>query len=329
MTRTRSRKRSGQSRVVDALLEKGIGASALGLVLLLAPLFTGKSPVFASMASAMRPAGWAALGIGALLLLAHSLVKRRQSNLRAQAERHRRAAIQPHGARAEPAAVSVCDGLASTPDGLSATCAPAAPQPHLSGRPASAAVRPGRAPATEWSATVFASIEWRRFEAVCEAFFAQAGFETQAQSHGADGGVDIWLHSRHSTGPVSVVQCKHWHGKPVGVREMREFFGVMSSHRLARGTYATTSTYTADAQQFATSNGIHTLDGAGLLAMIAKRTPEQQQALLAVAYEGEYWRPTCASCGTKMVERTRSKDGSQFWGCASYPRCRHSQAMTS
>jgi restriction system protein len=179
-----------------------------------------------------------------------------------------------------------------------------------------------RAPATMWSARVFDDIEWRRFEALCESLFAQAGFETRAQSHGADGGVDIWLHSRNAEGPAAVVQCKHWLGKPVGVKEMREFFGVMSSHKLHRGTFATTSTFTADARQFAKSNGISALDRQGLLALISTRTPAQQQSLLAAAYEGEYWRPTCASCGVKMVERTARGSKNSFWGCANFPKCR-------
>lgn len=186
-----------------------------------------------------------------------------------------------------------------------------------------------RQPETRWSPAVFSAIEWRRFEAVCEALFAQAGFETRSQSHGADGGVDIWLHSANTQGPVAVVQCKHWHNKPVGVKEIREFFGVMASHQLKRGTYATTSTYTADAQKFAKDNGINAMDGPALLALIAKRTPKQQQALLAVAYEGEYWRPTCASCGIKLVERTPAKGGAAFWGCNNFPRCRCRLEMRS
>lgn len=184
-------------------------------------------------------------------------------------------------------------------------------------------------PETSWSPAVFASIEWRRFEAVCEALFGQAGFETRSQSHGADGGVDIWLYSRNAEGPVAVVQCKHWQGKAVGVKEIREFFGVMASHKLTRGTYATTSTYTADAQQFAKNNGINALDDRGLLALIAKRTPEQQQTLLNIAFEGEYWRPTCASCGVKMVERTPSKGGAAFWGCCNFPRCKSRLPMST
>lgn len=189
-------------------------------------------------------------------------------------------------------------------------------------------VRTGRRPpADRWCAQVFEDIEWRRFETLCGRLFAQAGFEPRMQSHGADGGVDIWLHSRHAEGPVAVVQCKHWHGKQVGVKEVREFFGVMASRKVARGTYATTSTFTDDARVFAKENGIHLLDGDGLLALIGRRTPEQQQDLLAHAYEGEYWRPTCASCGSKMVERTPRKGGKPFWGCAGYPKCRSTLPM--
>lgn len=182
-------------------------------------------------------------------------------------------------------------------------------------------------PSLQWSAQVFKEIEWRRFEAVCEHLFCQAGFTTKSQSHGADGGVDIWLYSKNTTGPAAIVQCKHWRKTPVGVKEVREFFGVMASHKLTRGTYATSSVFTKDASDFAKANGINAMDGARLLAQIVQRTPEQQQALLAVAYEGEYWLPTCASCGVKMIER--GKPEKRFWGCANYPKCRNTIAKSS
>lgn len=182
-------------------------------------------------------------------------------------------------------------------------------------------------PSPEWSAQVFKEIEWRRFEAVCENLFCMAGFTSKTQSHGADGGVDIWLYSKNATGPAAIVQCKHWRKTPVGVKEVREFFGVMASHKLTRGTYATSSVFTKHAQEFAKANGINAMDGPKLLAQILQRTPEQQQALIAVAYEGEYWLPTCASCGVKMVERGKSEK--RFWGCANYPKCRNTIAKAA
>jgi restriction system protein len=183
----------------------------------------------------------------------------------------------------------------------------------------------------QWGPGVFAAIEWRRFEAVVEALFAQAGFSTKAQSHGADEGVDIWLYSaNHPDGtPVSVVQCKHWQGRAVGVDKIRELRGVMAARNVQRAQFATTSTFTPDAIAFGRLNGINLLDVGGLLGLIATRTPAQQQALLDVAYEGDYWRPTCVNCGVKMVERTRA-DGGAFWGCINFPRgCRKTQARAT
>ncbi len=166
------------------------------------------------------------------------------------------------------------------------------------------------------------TIEWGRFEAVCEALFAQPGVEVQSQSHGAQGGVSIWLYSRDVQGSVTVVRCKQSHGKAVDVRELRTFLSELGSHQLKRGTYATTETFTAAARQFAEANGIRPLDGADLFKMISVRSLEEQQALLREAFDGDYWRPMCASCGVKMVERTASQGGVRFWGCSTYPHCK-------
>lgn len=126
----------------------------------------------------------------------------------------------------------------------------------------------------------------RQFEAVCEALLAQAGFETRCQSHGAAGGVTLWLYSRHAAqgkdSPVAVAQCKQWPSELLGVREIHPLLDLMSARGLKRGTYATASSYTDNARKFAKYNGISLLDCAALLSLIASRTPAQQQALLAL-----------------------------------------------
>jgi hypothetical protein len=109
-------------------------------------------------------------------------------------------------------------------------------------------------PPETWCAEVFDIIEWRRFESVVEALFAQAGFETRSQPCGANGGIDIWLHSKNRGGAaVSIVQCKHWSAWKVGVKPVRELRGVMAAHGIARGQFVTTSRYTADARSVSTT----------------------------------------------------------------------------
>jgi restriction system protein len=287
-----SKKSKPNKRGMDTLLEKGLLVAGAGVAVLLSPLFLGSVPLLKPVAQGLRGFAWPLIILGLVLIAIHLAFKSKAA----------KTTVVPATTATKREPVLLHTALGNAPFSWPAVARPL--------------------PATSWSPAVFAAIEWRRFEAVCEALFAQAGYSTRSQSHGADGGVDIWLHSAHAQGPVGVVQCKHWHGKPVGVREMREFFGVMASHQLKRGIYATTSTYTQDAQQFAKDNSINALDGPALLALIAKRSPNQQQALLTVAYEGDYWRPTCPSCGTKMVERTPAKGGAAFWGCAGFPKCR-------
>ena len=137
-----------------------------------------------------------------------------------------------------------------------------------------------------WSLDVFAHIDARRFAAVCETWFAWAGFDTRHETHRTADGVDIWLHAARLPGPVAIVRCRHALDRPVGLQELREFQGVVSSCPQAHGTFTTTSTYTPEALQFARENGIEVVDGRGLLRRILTRTRQSQQALLAVAYHG-------------------------------------------
>lgn len=294
--------RRSRRRNQRPFLDKGMAALTIGACFFLTFLMLSGHPRLGGLAAALLTPAWLATGFGVLLVGIHYVLQEKTGE-----------AKQP------PPKISAPPPLRNA----HAKTAPARQDRTMrSAAPAATQAEPHRAAMTAWSPEVFKAIEWRRFEAVCEALFAEAGFEARTQSHGPDGGVDVWLHSRHAQGPVAVVQCKHWLSKPVGVKEVREFFGVMASHQLQRGTYATSSTFTTDASAFAKRNGIHALDGAGLLKLIATRTPEQQQALLAVAFEGDYARPTCASCGIKMVERTGTRTGASFWGCANYPRCR-------
>ena len=67
-------------------------------------------------------------------------------------------------------------------------------------------------PESAWALERFDAMSAAQFETVCEALFAQGGFETRCQSHGAAGGVTLWLYSRHAQQgkdkPAAVAECK-------------------------------------------------------------------------------------------------------------------------
>lgn len=304
-----AKRRSAGQRTAQRLQVAAVQAIAGGLALIALPFLMRSSPIGVAF-KPVAPIGWSLLLGGLALFWWLARVQRNTAS--------------PPLPKVDPSARS--PGLARRAAGPSFPAAVAGDAPPSPGRSAHQSADPSRP--TAWTAAVFDQIEWRRFEAVIEALFAQAGFETRSQTHGADGGVDIWLYSKHQPGaPVSVVQCKHWAGKQVGVDKVRELRGVMAAHEVKRGQFATTSTFTAQAVEFAQGNGIALLDVNGILGLIAKRTEAEQQALLAVATEGEYWRSTCANCGTKMVERTPRGGGKAFWGCVGFPRCRKTMPM--
>ena len=139
---------------------------------------------------------------------------------------------------------------------------------------------------TGWSAAMLGALHWRRFEAVVETLYRQAGFRVRTQPHGSHGGLHIWLYSRHQVGPpVSVVRCERGHGVPVGVALLRELSGVMFAQGARRGHFVSGAGFTVEAHNYAKRHGIHVLDVPGLLALILARSAEQQHALLEAAQE--------------------------------------------
>jgi restriction system protein len=174
---------------------------------------------------------------------------------------------------------------------------------------------------TRWRAGVFRSIEWQRFEAVCAALFRQDGYITKLHPHGTAGGVEIWLHSpldlKH---PVRIVLCKHLGDGPVGIDAVREFRQVLLNAKVPSGAYVSAGNFTDEAKQFARQNQISPVDSANLLTVILRRSESQQQELLAIATQGEYWRPSCPGCNAKMVHQG-SDDPQNLWTCPITPPC--------
>lgn len=98
------------------------------------------------------------------------------------------------------------------------------------------------------SASLLKELEWKRFEQLVEGYFAGTGWETRPNRPGADGGVDVHLLRPGQPGVAAIVQCKAWQTYNVGVKPVRELFGVMAADRVPEGFFVTTGDYTGDAR---------------------------------------------------------------------------------
>lgn len=151
-------------------------------------------------------------------------------------------------------------------------------------------------------------MDWRDFEKLCGAAYRRQGFRVAETGRaGPDGGVDLVV---RKNGAVWLVQCKRWRNVRVGVREVRELYGIVAGEGAARGVLITCGGFTDEARAFALGKALDLLDGNGLLELLR---PVQREV------------PSCPECGAPMVLRTAKRGeqaGTRFWGCSTFPTCR-------
>ncbi len=171
-------------------------------------------------------------------------------------------------------------------------------------------------------------LSWREFEHLLAEAFRRQGYSVRDTGPGADGGVDIVLYKDSGT---TLVQAKQWKAWKVGVKVVRELFGIQAARDADAAILVTSGCFTNDAQQFAQDNGIKLIDGAALERMIAdvqrsNRTVSLPKAEADAAENAEVSAlPSCPVCGSTMVQRTAKRGanaGHPFWGCSRFPACK-------
>ena len=204
-------------------------------------------------------------------------------------------------------------------------------------------------------------LSWQDFEQLCREVFTHEGWrvrtrgtsrreaagpdEDDAFTHRGlgDGGVDLVLSDGRET---HLVQCKHWRVERVGVREVRELFGVVALEGAASGVFVSSGDYTREAVRFAQRAGLRLIDGDELLAQVlairgrhfARRSARQARSSTLLDPDQDAPKragadravPDCPACGIPMLERTHVRGnmaGKRFWGCPTYPHCRGTRKM--
>jgi len=119
--------------------------------------------------------------------------------------------------------------------------------------------------------TVSGPKSWEELEQVVGAAYQRLGYQLvrRGGAH-ADGGVDLEL---RRAGEKVLVQCKYWKTWQVGVRPVRELWGVVAGEGATRAIFVTTGGYSAAARDFAKDKAIELLDGPALSSLLkAKAT---------------------------------------------------------
>ncbi|WP_197475409.1 restriction endonuclease [Grimontia celer] len=165
-------------------------------------------------------------------------------------------------------------------------------------------------------------MHWLDFEALVGEYYRQKGFNvSQNLNQAPDGGVDIEL---RKDGELHLVQCKHWKARKVGVKVLRELYGVLLDRQADRMIVVTSGDFTADAISFANAKQFEFINGGKLLKMINETKQVSGNEIAHTPTKTQ--SPICPRCKSELVLRTAKQGkhrGSSFYGCSSFPNCRY------
>jgi restriction system protein len=168
------------------------------------------------------------------------------------------------------------------------------------------------------------ALSWSRFEQLVGEAYRRQGYSVEESGQGgADGGIDLML---RKDGATTLVQCKQWRTRQVGVAVVREMFGLLHHHQASGVKIVCTGVFSSDCYRFAVGKPLELVDCAALLGLIVKSPskPEFAEGAASVSDNSNSSRvaPACPKCAGEMVERSNRSSGQLFWGCTGYPRCR-------
>ena len=182
-------------------------------------------------------------------------------------------------------------------------------------------------------------LDWEQFELLIAEIYRREGFSVEEKGgRGPDGGIDI--KAKAPNGEVHIIQCKHYRTSKVGVKFVRELYGVLYRESADKAVLVATGDYTNDAVEFAKGQNIELIDGKKLVQRIKSLNSKQllNEISNAEKISTESRTPTkeplinssklCPKCGaelTKRISRRGSNRGNEFWGCSKFPQCKYTE----
>ncbi len=146
---------------------------------------------------------------------------------------------------------------------------------------------------------------------------------------GADGGVDLVL---RKSSEKYLVQCKRWRATPVGVKVVRELYGLMSATGATGAFVVTCGAFSADARAFAEGRNVELVESRELLKFLPSSAPQAAPASHTTPASSTRYatQPECPQCRAQWYGGWRERavaPGRDSGAAHAIPHARaHSQA---
>lgn len=159
-------------------------------------------------------------------------------------------------------------------------------------------------------------MEGIQFEHYLGHLFRAQGYKVEITKAVGDYGADLVIQKDKKI----VVQAKRY-SKNVGIKAVQEAKSSIAHYGAVEAWVVTNNDYTVAAYELAKSNSVKLINREALIEMILAMNPGTAPEPLVVIAETPVDEMTCPRCGNKLVLRTSHKG--QFYGCRSFPKCRH------
>lgn len=164
----------------------------------------------------------------------------------------------------------------------------------------------------------------KQFEKFLAMLFVKSGYQVTLTPEFGDYGADLIL---EKNGERIAVQAKRWKSK-INPRAVQEIVAAIRHYNANKGIVVTNGHYTKYAKELAADNKVELFGRKELSILISEHKAED----LATEFLNnkreisdppaiKIMKTVCLFCGADMVVR-KSKNGSKFWGCSKYPKCR-------
>ncbi|MDR9855649.1 restriction endonuclease [Paenibacillus sp. VCA1] len=180
------------------------------------------------------------------------------------------------------------------------------------------------------------------FERLLALYFRDQGYTVKEVGvGGSDGGVDLVIIDRRGEKTAVQAKCYADHNL-VPVMTVRELVAAKRNHDCILSLLVTTSDLTSsakkEAEQFKVDywhGGLveHKLRAWGKWQPSKKRSPIEKSVAAAKSEIVKTRREVAATssgitckCGAPMVRR-KGKQGTEFWGCSNFPKCRNTRSI--
>jgi restriction system protein len=180
------------------------------------------------------------------------------------------------------------------------------------------------------------------FERLLALYFRDQGFTVREVGIGGkDGGVDLVIIDQRGEKTAVQAKCYANHNL-INVQVVRELVGAKRNHDCILSLLITTSDLTGPARTEAEKFNVDYWHGGIIEQKLktwgkwkpgnkeSKKTSETLKTTISELQTSENQlalsSESICTCGAPMIKR-KSREGREFWGCTSFPKCRHTRSI--